>query len=40
MINASQMITINKDRLSEKVKAVSDSVMNQVESGIKLVLGL
>lgn len=40
VINVSQMITINKDRLSEKVNMLSDSVMNQVESGVKLVLGL
>jgi mRNA interferase MazF len=39
-INVSQMITVNKDRLSEKVKMISDSVMSQVESGVKLVLGL
>ena len=40
VINVSQMITISKDRLSEKVKMLSDSVMNQVESGVTLVLGL
>ena len=39
VINVSQMITINKDRLSERVRMVSGGVMSQVESGIKLVLG-
>lgn len=40
VINVSQMITINKDVLSERVKVVSDGVMKEVDQGIKLVLGL
>ena len=40
VINVSQMITINKSILSERVKMVSDGVMREVDQGIKLVLGL
>ena len=40
VINVSQMITINKSILPERVKMVSDGVMREVDQGIKLVLGL
>ena len=40
VINVSQMITINKSILPERVKMVPDGVMREVDQGIKLVLGL
>jgi len=40
VINVSQIHTIDKDRLTERLKALPADVMAQVDEGIKLVLGL
>jgi mRNA interferase MazF len=40
VINVSQIHTIDKDRLTERVKALPAEVMAQVDEGMKVVLGL
>lgn len=38
--NVSQLITIDKTLLIERVSILSDKLISQIESGIKLVLGI
>lgn len=40
VINVSQVITVNKFLLTEKVSQLSPAQMNEVESGLRLVLSL
>jgi mRNA interferase MazF len=40
VVNISQLITINKSFLTEKVHTLSNKVMEQIDNGIKLVLKL
>ena len=40
VVNVSQVITINKTFLIEKVKRIPEEVMKQVDAGIKLALAL
>ena len=40
VINISQMITVDKDDLTAKVRRVSDGVMAEVDAGMRLVLDL
>jgi mRNA interferase MazF len=40
VVNVSQIITIDKRRLTEKVKRLDDGVLEEVEEGLRLVLGL
>ena len=40
VVNVSQMFTLDKRRLTERVKALPLLVMHRVDDGIKLVLGL
>ncbi len=40
VINISQLITINKSFLTEKVHTLSNKVMEQIDNGIRLVLKL
>ena len=40
IINVSQIVTLDKRRLTDRVGWVSDTVLRQVEAGIRLVLGL
>ena len=40
VINVSQVITIDKSFLTEKVYSVSSKIMSQVDEGLRLVLGL
>lgn len=40
VVNVSQVITIDKRLLTEKVKRVDDAVLEEVEEGLRLILGL
>jgi len=40
VVNISQLITINKSFLTEKVHTLSNKVMEQIDNGIKMVLKL
>ena len=40
VINISQLITINKSFLTEKVHTLSNKIMEQIDDGIRLVLKL
>ena len=40
VVNVSQLVTLDKRFLTERVDRVSDAVLEQVEDGIRLVLGL
>ncbi|MCK5154160.1 MAG: type II toxin-antitoxin system PemK/MazF family toxin [Spirochaetales bacterium] len=40
VVNVSQIVTIDKQRLIEKTKKISDYFLNEIEKGIKLVLGI
>ena len=40
VVNVSQIITIDKRLLTEKVKRLDDRVLEEVEEGLRLVLGL
>lgn len=40
VVNVSQLITLDRNVLTERVKAVSASVMNRVDDGLRLVLGM
>lgn len=40
VVNVSQIITIDKRLLTEKVKRLDDGVLKEIEEGLRLVLGL
>jgi mRNA interferase MazF len=40
VVNVSQLLTLDRRRLSERVRALPDRTMAQVSEGLKLVLGL
>ncbi len=40
VINVSQIITVDKAFLSDKIHSLSDKIMSQVDEGVKLVLKL
>jgi mRNA interferase MazF len=40
VVNVSQLLTVDKGRLTERVKALSSQVMSRVDQGVRLVLGL
>jgi mRNA interferase MazF len=40
VVNVSQLYTIDKRRLTERVKAIPPPVMQRIDEGVKLVLGL
>lgn len=40
IVNVSQIVTLDKRRLTDRVGWVSDTVLRQVEAGMRLVLGL
>lgn len=40
IINVSQIVTLDKRRLTDRAGRVSDTVLRQVETGMRLVLGL
>lgn len=40
VINVSQILTIDKDFLTNRVAAISSRIMNRVEDGMRLVLSL
>ncbi len=40
VVNVSQVITVNKRLLTEKISQLSSAQMNEVESGLRLVLSL
>jgi mRNA interferase MazF len=40
VVNVTQLLTIRRERLAECVKALPAQVMNHVDQGVKLVLGL
>ena len=40
VINVSQLVTLDKRFLSERVGRAPDAVLNQVEEGLRLILGL
>ncbi len=40
VVNVSQIITIDKRLLAEKVKRLDDGILEEVEEGLRLVLGL
>jgi mRNA interferase MazF len=40
VVNVTQVLTIRRERLAECVKALPAPVMNHIDQGIKLVLGL
>ena len=40
VINVSQIVTLDKSYLTECVGSISKNIMNKVENGIKLVLGI
>jgi len=40
VVNVSQLLTVDKRRLTERVTALSPQVMSHVDEGIRLVLGL
>jgi len=40
VVNVSQLLTVDKHRLTERVAALSPRVMSRVDEGVRLVLGL
>ena len=40
VVNVSQVITVNKQRLTEKVRKVEPSTMAEVDNGLRLVLAI
>jgi mRNA interferase MazF len=40
VVNVSQILTVDKRRLTERVKALPPEIMQRVDQGVKLVLGL
>ena len=40
VVNVSQLLTVDKSRLSERVAKLPDRFMFQVDAGLRLVLGL
>jgi mRNA interferase MazF len=40
VVNVSQLFTVDKRRLTERVAALSPQVMSRVDEGVRLVLGL
>jgi len=40
VVNVSQVLTLNREYLSERVGTLPNSVMNRVAEGLRLVLGL
>jgi len=40
IVNVSQVVTLDRKLLSQKVRAIPGSVMRQVDDGLRLVLGL
>ena len=40
VVNVSQLFTVDKRRLTERVTALSTQVMSRVDEGVRLVLGL
>ena len=40
VVNVSQAATVNKTRLTERVGVLPSSLMNEVEAGLRLLLGL
>jgi mRNA interferase MazF len=40
VVNVSQLFTVDKGRLTERVTTLSTQVMNRVDEGVQLVLGL
>jgi mRNA interferase MazF len=40
VVNITQLLTIRRERLTERVKAVPGEVMSRIDEGVKLVLGL
>lgn len=40
VINVSQVLTIDRSYLTDRVRALPQQVMNRVDSGLRLVLGL
>jgi mRNA interferase MazF len=40
VVNVSQVVTLNKSFLSDRVRALPPKLMNAVDEGLKLVLGL
>ncbi len=40
VVNVSQIITVDKSLLTEKVKSLSGAIMQRVEEGLRLVLAL
>lgn len=40
VVNVSQLLTVDKRRLTERVTALSPQVMSRVDEGIRLALGL
>jgi len=40
VVNVSQLFTVDKRRLTERVTALSPPVMSRVDEGVRLVLGL
>mgnify|MGYP003382663407 CR=1 FL=1 len=40
VVNVSQIITIDKRLLTEKVRRLDDAVLEEVEEGLRLILGL
>jgi len=40
VVNVSQLLTVDKRRLTERVVALSPQVMSRVDEGVRLVLGL
>jgi mRNA interferase MazF len=40
VVNVSQIYTVDRRRLTERVKSLSPQVMQRVDEGVKLVLGL
>jgi mRNA interferase MazF len=40
VVNVSQLLTVDKRRLTERVAALSPQVMSRVDEGVRLVLGL
>lgn len=40
VVNVSQIITVDKRLLTEKVKRLDDGILEEIEDGLRLVLGL
>ena len=40
VVNVSQIITVDKRLLTEKVKRLDDGILEEIEEGLRLVLGL